>query len=668
MSSFRCHRCKQVADSVTPDGLCATCHAADAATELTSPNSVTAEVVSGETRAAPGEPDLSNALPEGGYELHEELGEGGMGKVFRAVQVSTGKTVAVKKLQPNSYTLSGLRRFVIEARALGAVDHPNVVRVIDFVPDPADPLLVMEYVPGKSLSKLLKENGPLPPDRAAKLIADAARGVAAAHAVRVIHRDLKPGNLLVTPDDHVKVADFGLGKRLAEADVLTLLAGGSEFESADGVTQTGKLAGGTPGYMAPEQVDPAAGVCGPAADVWGLGACLYTALVGKPPYPGGEKNMRRVLTDPLISPRQANPAVPPVLDAIVCKCLAKDPAKRYESAAEVAADLDRFRAGDSTLALPHSRADRMWRRMRRWPRAAVIAWAVAATVVIGGGIGLAMIPKGMKQPPLRTPDDELADMQKRFNDGEEVVIVGEKGLPKWGKWIAGKAEVTDAPTGDGTAFIRPFSECALVLFTPPSDSYRVNFELRHTEAKDINDTDNSRVGVFLYQQQQSGNGFTVDSYQTITYHDCEGRPTGIPTPSQKLSVENRLYYECEEQRHTAKNIQEFADSMITFPVQIIMPGAWRKLTAEVCPTGVRIFWASDCEAALQEIAYYPVDLLNQRYAHHRNTISRLPPAIGLDPNPIPMAWNPSGGLGVWASQSGLSFRNVSVRPISRTQE
>ncbi|MEO2091583.1 MAG: serine/threonine-protein kinase, partial [Gemmataceae bacterium] len=335
MSSHTCPRCGAVTDPVLPGGLCGTCHGraddtrqavsvvADAPTPsfdpdvagtLTFATPADTTVTHGEAGADP-----FGVLPAGGYVYGEVLGTGGMGCVYKAVRVSTGQTVAIKKLRPERYTPSLLQRFVLEARILSRVDHPNVVRLHDFVPDPGDPHIVMDFVDGCSLADRLADGKGVPADLAARLTADAARGVAAAHAAGGIHRDLKPGNLLVTKADQIKVSDFGLGKVIADdGDSPTL-------------TATDSPIGGTPGYAAPEQVAEG-GECDERTDVWGLGACLHAALTGRPPYPTGRANLTRVLSDPLVPPRAFNRHVPPVLDAIVCKCLEKDPARRYQSA------------------------------------------------------------------------------------------------------------------------------------------------------------------------------------------------------------------------------------------------------------------------------------------------------------------------------------------------
>ena len=651
MLSPQCTKCGAVSDSVVPSGVCDTCRAASGPTQRINDDSSTVERPGDQTQTAPLGLAGFGVMPPGGYDFGDWLGGGGMGDVYEAVQPATGQQVVVKKLRPEFCTPTGLGRFLVEARILASVGHDGVVRLLNFVPDPADPLLVMERVPGEPLSRRIAPGKPLPPEAAARYVAEAARAVQAAHDANALHRDLKPGNLMVTPADRIKVLDFGLGKR-TDAD--------------DDLTRTGYSAGGTPGFMAPEQVDDKMGEPGPAADVWGLGATLYAAAVGEPPFPGGKANVFRVLADPLVPPRARNKAVPPVLDAIICRCLEKDPAKRYPTAAAVADDLERFLRGESTVAKPLPWHTKVWRRVRRIPRAVAAAWAVAGVVAIGGGVALAMIPKPepvVVQQPTRTPEDELADMQERFDAGEEVVIVGEKGLPKWYEWVVGKSDIAESPLRDGSAHIEPIGTAAVKLFSPTTDSYEVSVELRHMSAKDVKNDATSRVGFMLFHGRNGGSdGIGVDSFTTVDYHDWG---FGKPPNSQKVAVTGRHTFFSTTGDAPAPSTNRLNSAITTFTADTL-PAKWRRLKAEVTPNGCRLFWcddATDPKAETRQVAEYTTAQLNHHAAEHRRVIGLLPQAMEMNPGLVPAAWNPRGGFGVWTSQSGLCFRNVTVRAL-----
>ncbi|HEX4613016.1 MAG TPA: serine/threonine-protein kinase, partial [Urbifossiella sp.] len=257
-----------------------------------------------------------------------------------------------------------------------AVRHPNVVQVYESGGHDDRPYLVLEYCPGRSLADRLKGGARLPPRAAADLLRRIADGVAAVHAVGIIHRDLKPGNILfggpVGGTAEPKVADFGLARRGTGA----------------GLTQSLALLG-TPQYMSPEQAELKARFVGPPSDVWALGVILYECLAGTRPFTADTADavLERVRTE---TPAPLRPQVADLsrdLDLIVGKCLEKDAADRYPTAAELAADLGRFVRGEPISVRPAGRVERAAKWVRRKPTAAA-AWgfsglAVALALVVG---------------------------------------------------------------------------------------------------------------------------------------------------------------------------------------------------------------------------------------------------------------------------------------------
>ncbi len=267
-----------------------------------------------------------------GYEVMGELGRGGMGVVYLARQVPANRDVALKMVL--SADLAGgseLVRFRTEAEAVARLQHPHIVAVFDVGEHAGRPFFSMELCPGGSLARRLADS-PMSATEAAELIRKIARGIAAAHAAGVIHRDLKPGNILLTADGEPKVADFGCAKVC-----------GPEGRS---VTSTGAVIG-TPAYMAPEQASGVTKV-GPPAEVYALGAILYECLTGRPPFrgPNAMDVLMKVLTEDPPPPRDVNPAVPRDLEAICRRCMEKNPTLRYQTAGELADDLGRFLDGE----------------------------------------------------------------------------------------------------------------------------------------------------------------------------------------------------------------------------------------------------------------------------------------------------------------------------------
>ncbi|MBA4068002.1 MAG: serine/threonine protein kinase, partial [Isosphaera sp.] len=317
--------------------------------------------------AGSGPPD---ALP--GYEILGKVGEGAMGGVYRARQLGLNREVAVKRVLAGVPPAT-LARFAAEAQAMAAVRHPHVVQVFELGEHAGRPFIAMEYVPGGSLADRLKAADPLPPREAAGLVEKIARGVAAAHDLGIVHRDLKPGNVLLAADGAPKVADFGIAKwrdveRTATAHVLL----------------------GTPAYMAPEQAAGRAKFVGPAADVWALGVILYECVAGRRPFAGDSVEVL------LSQIRTAAPAalrgLPRDLDTVVGKCLAKEPERRYPTAAELADDLGRFVRGEPVAARRAGPAERVARWARRNPTAAAayglsaLAGLLALVVVVVVGL------------------------------------------------------------------------------------------------------------------------------------------------------------------------------------------------------------------------------------------------------------------------------------------
>jgi tetratricopeptide (TPR) repeat protein len=303
----------------------------------------------------------------GDYELLEPIARGGMGVVYKARQVSLDRIVALKLISDG--VLAGdaaIARFRTEAAAAAGLHHPNLVAIHEIGEHAGRLYFSMEYVAGPTLAALVKD-GPLPARRAAEYVRAAAMGVQAAHDQGVLHRDLKPSNILVDERDQPRVADFGVAKRLDGASDLTL---------------TGQILG-TPAYMAPEQARGGGASVGPAADVYSLGAVLYHLLTGRPPFTAETMTdvLRQVAEREPVAPRLLNPALPRDLETICLKCLAKEAARRYATARELAEDLGRFLQGLPIHARPIGEAERLWRWCRRNPVVASLTTATAALLL-----------------------------------------------------------------------------------------------------------------------------------------------------------------------------------------------------------------------------------------------------------------------------------------------
>jgi predicted Ser/Thr protein kinase len=305
-----------------------------------------------------------------GYQIVEELSQGGMGIVYKARQLGLERMVAIKTMLPGGPAGEEQRaRFLREAKLMAMLQHPNILPIYEVGQYQGIPFLTMEYADGGTLSQSLGGK-PMPPRQAAELTAVLARAVHYAHQRGVIHRDLKPANVLLTVDGTPKIGDFGLAKC---------------FESPTDHTRTGALLG-TPSYMAPEQLGDGSVKAGPPVDVYALGATLYELLSGRPPFLADNAldTLQLVRLQEPVSLRRWQPKMPADLDTVGLKCLEKDPRRRYPSAQELADDLERFLHGEPIAARPAGLFERCrrWSRMHRAAAALIAAAALALTVIL----------------------------------------------------------------------------------------------------------------------------------------------------------------------------------------------------------------------------------------------------------------------------------------------
>jgi eukaryotic-like serine/threonine-protein kinase len=568
-------------------------------------------------------------LPQvAGYEILEEIGHGGMGVVYKARQTALDRVVALKLIRERHREGEGAARFRTEAQAVGRLRHPHVVAAFSFEQSGGWLALAMEYLPGGNLAALLKA-GPLDPRRAAQLASQIAQGLQAAHEAGVVHRDLKPANVLLAEDGSARVADFGLARLLDSDESLT---------AHDAVL-------GTPAYMAPEQAAGLAREVGPAADVWALGAILYHCLTGRPPFRGETpyQTLQQVRTASLTPPRSLRADVPADLDVVCRKCLQREPGQRYASAAEAAADLERFLSGEKV----RTRVAPAWPggRSTVW-RAAVVACAVALSVAVGFALWRQFGGSFASAPEVLLERDLKLD--------KPTQLIG-TGQPRVARPIVGVLPTKLTTDEDGHFAVVSTGLCMLELAADPMrDAYRLRAQIRHLRYH----SGPGRIGLYVGHKSVLRQPNPVHQFTMITFNDVvdevkqfieESEENGVKADPPKGNYVHALPTvfagaEWKEGSHSHGG----GSSVPLFKAHGAQNGDWRTLTVEVRPTGVKVFWETPA-------ARLPAGELTARQVRDGLTTALK----GL----AEAEFLPRGGLGLYVERSDAAFRNVVVEPL-----
>jgi serine/threonine-protein kinase len=574
----------------------------------------------------------------GQYRIDEVIGWGGMGVVYRARQLPLERDVALKMISAGYHASpKHLKRFEVEVKAVSRLKHVNVVLVFDVGDHEGLPFYSMELVEGGSLKDKLAAQGPFEPREAATLIATLARAIHAAHEKRVIHRDLKPGNILFALDGTPKVADFGLAKLMDD-----------ESGEQNRLTLTADMLGTAP-YMAPEQA--AGRKTDFTTDVYALGAILYESLTGHAPFEGGSsaRTIQLVQSTEVEPPSRHRSGIPFWLESICLKCLEKPPGRRYESAQALADDLDRWLQNER----PREAPGRI-RRFSRWLRRHVALLLVSLTLA-----------SGVTAAYLNSEDRALRSIEASLKSGAKTQLIGVTGGPRWLKSVVGSSQSGVEKDKDGAFSVQSFGASLLLLAPDPKmDRYRISAQIRHDDSDVF-----GGVGLFVAYASCPTDGpelhyFARISFNGVRWQDLEDRK------SMPEDFKQRLNLTPEPLKNVPEIVAELSvDRTLgpgpSRPVGLARgapfealgtnSGVWHDVILEVTPDQVtgyldgKKFSVPDIQ---QETA------LNVFYSPDGVPAER---PVGVEVRPV---FDPRGGLGLYVRGGQASFRSVLVTPLN----
>ncbi len=546
----------------------------------------------------------------GKYELLQQIAVGGMGIVYKARDTKLDRVVALKTIRAGILAHQDeVSRFQTEARAVARLQHPHIVPILEIGDVDGQLYFTMTFASGTLAQHLARLGGH--PHQAAAFMEKVCRALHHAHEQGILHRDLKPGNILLDDKDEPLVSDFGLAKFVGSG--------------ADLTSQGQRL--GTPAYMAPEQAAGRIDQLSPQTDVWALGVLLYELLTGHKPFvsKGSEDVSHLICSSEPPRPRSWLPSISRELETIILKCLEKEPSKRYPSAAALADDLARWQRGEAILARPQP-----WiSRARRWLRRHPVAVTATATTALLAGLFL-LNPFSSSQTPLER-------LEATLRRGEAAVLIDDKNVPGYKRLVLDPGGLSLNPRGDGIA-LKSVGACMLELApNPQCDHFRLEAELRHDSG------DGSHGGFYLMHQQEATRDRTYHCSVSLTlYRTLQGAGIG-QLNINPLEVTEGPYG---------------TNSMRLGPDIRFVPDAerWCRLAIEVSPEEIVAFFDN------QRMGRIPrVQLYQSFEAWKKTNLEAWKKPV------LPVSLFPTlktrGAIGLYCSRGQASFRNVVLRPI-----
>jgi serine/threonine-protein kinase len=571
-----------------------------------------------------------------GYEILSKLGKGGMGVVYQARDLTLDRVVVLKMLREGALADEPqVQRFRLEMRAMAHLDHRHIVPIYDNGEYQGQPYFTMKLMRGGNLAEHLERFGG-EARVAATLMEKVARAVHYLHEKKIYHRDLKPLNILLDEKDEPCVSDFGLAKSLD-----------SDLE----LTQPGQVMGTRP-YMAPEQAAGQTDSVIPATDIWALGVILYELVTGRRPFQATEYEelLRQIRTEDPPRLRALRPKLDPVLEAIILKSLAKDPAQRYLTAGALADDLHNWLNGGPTLARPESRLRRLRRFMRCHP-------LISGAVVLGGLMAL-LVPLLVH---MRDPDRPLRAMQRQLAGGKAVQIIGNQGAPPWSQFQAGEDQTRLSVNRDGFFTIDTWQVVLLELMPDPMmERYRFSAEVCMNDRIDFD----SAVGIYFGHSKYWENSQAHNYFFELSYGKTEDIPQGKPAtvhakdPSKEIELRLNFRHYCEPAFGRIRNFRSPTGVWETLPADAPAAGdsePWYKLAVEVTPEKLRVFWK---EALIREVLrkHWKMQMGKKSLLRKSPDLKQAFPKFAA-----------RDALGLYVSRGSASFRLVAITPLPETK-
>ncbi|MCS6978119.1 MAG: protein kinase [Gemmatales bacterium] len=571
------------------------------------------------------------------YEIVSEIARGGMGVVYEARDQKLNRLVALKVLRTSlSATDEGVLRFQREAQAAARLNHPHIVPIHDFGREGSFLFYTMALIDGRTLSSC-RDRYTRDIRAAVDLVRKAALAVAYAHEQGILHRDLKPSNILVDATGEPRVADFGLAKFFDQPQGVYESSRSSKLlNHAPEISQAGQVVG-TPAYMAPEQFKERSAKLGPACDVWALGIILYELLGGVRPFRGATTPAVRnaVLYDEPRRLRKLNPRIDPGLEAVVMKCLEKNPADRFASARELAEELERWLNDQPLRTKPRKWTDRARRYVqRRW---AVLT--VALALIVGSSLAAAGIPFTF------VPSEDISANQEALNIQGNVEIVGPVGPPKAFTFPRGEAGVNARP--NKVFSVHSLNDSLVELLPGPMPA---SF-LFEAELQQINANLMGTYGLYLARIEPNEPG--CDWLLRISLADIGGAAANLRAPDGTqggwVRLE-RVYY-----KPLALGVPGVSSHKLALEHFWLVPpnpwtdtGPWRNLMVQVEKDNMSFHL--DGQQAFQ---------IDKQQLQQRS--SEVAEMHG-DKHP-PLLWPTEGGLGIYVSRCAVRIRNVRLQRL-----